>query len=91
MQPAILLSRIIRERNLKLTDILRDYILYHEGFRSLAESVEEDPINKTMQAVEFIESRQGSCPKCKGKAVWRNGVHFDNQKRCNICKHVWEP
>jgi hypothetical protein len=22
------------------------------------------------------------CPKCRGKCVWRHGVHFDHEVRC---------
>lgn len=41
---------------------------------------------------ELIATRDPTlCPKCGKPGFWRHGIHFDHEKKCGTCGHVWEP
>ena len=74
----------------KLTIQVEDYLINRSDFIKLCNKVKNglmdyDTACKLKNLIEFV---QGSCPRCKGRMVWRSGAEFDNEKRCIICGYI---
>lgn len=96
MQPAKLLDKTNKMRNIDMSPVLRSHILKHPRYREAAKKFKEKPdafdnYREVKKVMDEIDSWRGSCPECGGRSHWRNGVGFEHEKICGICWHTWEP
>ena len=100
MGPAMLLDKTNKMRKINMSPEVRSFILKRADFRDLVKKFDDyyldmsdpfDAYNHVKRIYDEIDRWRGGCPKCNGRTVWRSGVYFENERRCVVCNHVWEP